>query len=225
VTSLEGRAALVTGGARRVGAAIAAAVEAAGARVFITSRKGRGENVIRCDLSSRHGVECVLAQLPPIDLLVNSAANFIGEPFGSISFDNFNETFAVNVRAPLFLSQHIGKEMQSRGFGRIVNIADIAATIPWPSYLAYSMSKAAIVAMTKGLAKALAPNVLVNAVAPGPVLLPDDFDDAQEHQATDPTLLKRTGTPEDVANAVVFLLQSDYITGVTLPVDGGRLLR
>jgi pteridine reductase len=115
--------------------------------------------------------------------------------------------------------------MQSRGFGRIVNIADVAATIPWPSYLAYSMSKAAIVAMTKGLAKALAPNVLVNAVAPGPVLLPDDFDEAQARQATNPTLLKRTGTPEDVANAVVFLLQSDYITGVTLPVDGGRLLR
>lgn len=225
MTSLEGKTALVTGGVRRVGGAIAAALRASGARVIVTSRSGRGENTIRCDFSSRHGVECVLDQLPPVDLLVNSAANFIREPFGAISFENFDETFAVNVRAPLFLSQAIGGEMKQRGFGRIVNIADIAATLPWPSYLPYSMSKAAIVAMTRGLAKALAPEVLVNAVAPGPVLLPDDFNDAQEQQATDPTLLKRTGTAEDVAAAVVFLLQSDYITGTTLPVDGGRLLR
>jgi pteridine reductase len=201
--------------------AIAAALEAAGARVLVTSRTAP----LSFDLSTRDGVSSLLAALPPIDLLVNAAANFIAEPFGAITFENFDATFALNARAPLFLSQELGTRMKERGYGRIVNIADIAATIPWPSYLPYSMSKAAVVALTRGLAKALAPTVLVNAVAPGPVLLPDDFDEAQAKQATDPTLLKRTGTPEDVADAVVFLMSSDYITGQTLAVDGGRLLR
>ncbi|HKO57961.1 MAG TPA: SDR family oxidoreductase, partial [Thermoanaerobaculia bacterium] len=170
-------------------------------------------------------VESLLARLPAIELLVNSAANFTRESLGEVTFDSFDETFALNVRAPFFLAQQLGLRMKERGFGRIVNMADIAAMIPWPAYLPYSMSKAAIVAMTKGLAKALAPVVLVNAVAPGPVLLPSDFDDAERKAAVEPTLLKREGTPEEVARTVVFLMQSDYITGVTLPVDGGRLLR
>jgi NAD(P)-dependent dehydrogenase (short-subunit alcohol dehydrogenase family) len=221
VTPLAGRTALVTGGAKRVGAAIAAALEAAGARVLITSRTAP----LSFDLSTRDGISSLLAALPPIDLLVNAAANFIQEPFGAITFENFEATFALNARAPLFLSQALGAAMKERGYGRIVNIADIAATIPWPSYLPYSMSKAALVALTRGLAKALAPAVLVNAVAPGPVLLPDDFNAAEAKQATEPTLLKRTGKPEDVAETVVFLMSSDYITGQTVAVDGGRLLR
>ena len=221
MTPLAGRTALVTGGAKRLGAAIAAALEAAGTRVLVTSRSAP----LSFDLSTRAGVQSLLAALPPIDLLVNAAANFIQEPFGSITFENFDATFALNARAPLMLSQALGTAMKERGYGRIVNIADIAATIPWPSYLPYSMSKAALVALTRGLAKALAPTVLVNAVAPGPVLLPDDFDEAAAKQAVDPTLLKRAGRPEDVADAVVFLMTSDYITGQTVAVDGGRLLR
>lgn len=219
---LEGRTALVTGGVRRVGKAITEALAAEGARVLTASRGGGDFEV---DLSMRQGVELLLARLPPIDLLVNAAANFISEDFGSITWENFDETFALNLRAPLFLSQALGTRMRDRGFGRIVNIADIAATIPWPSYLPYSMSKAGIIALTRGLAKALAPVVLVNAVAPGPVLVPEDFSEADIQKAVAPTLLKRVGSAEDVAAAVVFLLSSDYITGVTLPVDGGRLLR
>ena len=221
LTPLAGRTALVTGGAKRLGAAIASALQAAGAQVLVTSRSAP----LSFDLATRGGVSSLLAALPPIDLLVNAAANFIEEPFGAITFENFDATFALNARAPLFLSQALGTKMKERGYGRIVNIADIAATIPWPSYLPYSMSKAALVALTRGLAKALAPTVLVNAVAPGPVLLPDDFDEAQAKQAIEPTLLKRAGRPEDVAEAVVFLMTSDYITGQTVAVDGGRLLR
>jgi pteridine reductase len=217
-----GRTALVTGGVRRVGLAIANALRAEGARVLTAARSGADFNV---DLTTREGVESLLAALPPVDLLVNSAANFISEDFGSISWENFDETFALNLRAPLFLSQAIGTSMLERGFGRIVSIADIAAMIPFPAYLPYSLSKAGIVALTKGLAKALAPVVLVNAVAPGPVLVPDDFTPEQLRQAVSPTLLKRTGSAEEIANAVVYLMASDYITGVTLPVDGGRLLR
>lgn len=217
-----GRTALVTGGVRRVGLAIADALRAEGARVLTTARHGADFDV---DLSTREGVEALLAALPPVDLLVNSAANFISEDFGSITWENFESTFALNLRAPLFLSQAIGMAMNERGFGRIVNLADIAAMIPFPAYLPYSLSKAGIVALTKGLAKALAPAVLVNAVAPGPALVPDDFTPEQLRQAVAPTLLKRTSGAAEIANAVVNLLASDYITGVTLPVDGGRLLR
>ncbi len=222
---LAGRTALVTGGARRVGAAVAEAIADAGATVYVTSRTAKGSNVIAADLSTRAGIDGLLETIPAIDLLVNSAANFIREPFGAITWENFEETFSLNARAPLFLSQELGVRMRDRGWGRIVNIADIAATLPFPAYLPYSMSKAAVVALTKGLARALAPLVLVNAVAPGPVLLPEDFDKTLEQQAIEPILLRRAGSPDDVAAAVVFLLSSDYITGVTLPVDGGRLLR
>lgn len=215
---LEGRTALVTGGKRRVGLAIANALREAGANVIATSSRD-------ADLSTREGVESLLASLPPIDLLVNSAASFTNEKLGDVTFDSFDETFALNVRAPFFLAQRLGLQMKANGFGRIVSMADIAATLPFPGYLPYSMSKAAIVTMTRGLAKALAPNVLVNAVAPGPVLLPEDFGAAEIASAVEPTALKRPGTPEEVARTIVFLMQSDYITGVTLPVDGGRLLR
>jgi pteridine reductase len=222
VIRLAGRTALVTGGVRRVGLAIADALRGEGARVLTTARSGADFDV---DLATREGVESLLAQLPPIDLLVNSAANFVHEEFGAIAWETFDATFALNLRAPLFLSQAIGTSMRGRGFGRIVNIADIAAMLPFPGYLPYSMSKAGLVAMTKGLAKALAPAVLVNAVAPGPVLVPDDFTPEQLRQAVAPTLLQRTGSTEEIASAVVYLMKSDYVTGVMLPVDGGRLLR
>ncbi|HET7437136.1 MAG TPA: SDR family oxidoreductase [Thermoanaerobaculia bacterium] len=220
---LTGKTALVTGGVRRVGRAIADALEAEGARVLVTSRSPSSD--IQADLTTRDGVERLLAQLPDVDVLINSAANFIKEPFDAVTWENFDETFALNVRAPFFLSQAIGMRMRERGWGRIVNIADIAAIVPFPAYLPYSMSKSAIVGLTRGLAKALAPAVLVNAVAPGPVLPPDEFTEEQMREAVAPTLLKRTGSAEDVARAVVFLATNDYITGVTLPVDGGRLLR
>jgi len=216
VTSLAGRTALVTGGVRRLGLAIANALREAKVNVLTTARSGSDFDA---DLSTRDGVESLLAALPPIDLLVNSAANFIR----GATWDDFDATFALNLRAPFFIAQSLGEKMRERGFGRIVNMADIAAFTPFPAYLPYSMAKGGIVTMTKGLARAFAPQVLVNAVAPGPVLPPDDFDDEQRRAAAAPTLLKRLGTVEDVARAVVFLLESDYITGTILPVDGGTL--
>ena len=216
MTPIAGRTALVTGGVRRLGAAIADALRDAKVNVLTTARAGSDFDA---DLSTREGVESLVAALPPIDILVNSAANFIHGD----DWSDFDDTFTVNLRAPFFLSQSLGAKMRERGYGRIVNMADIAAFSPFPGYLPYSMSKAGIVAMTKGLARALAPQVLVNAVAPGPVLVPDDFTEEQRRAAVAPTLLKREGTPQEVARAVLFLLESDYITGTVLRVDGGAL--
>lgn len=240
------RTALVTGGVRRLGFEIARALGREGANVVVTyntsprdevrravselKSEGAGAvDAIKCNLADARQLDRLCKRLarehPRIDYLVNSAANFIHEGFFDATREHFDETVALNLRAPFFLAQEVARGMKRDGFGRIVNIADVAAFVPFPGYLPYSMSKAALVAMTKGLAKALAPEVLVNCVAPGAVLLPDDFDAEDARNAVEPTLLKRTGTPDEIAAAVVFLLRSDYITGVTIPVEGGRLLR
>jgi NAD(P)-dependent dehydrogenase (short-subunit alcohol dehydrogenase family) len=243
---LSNRIALVTGGVRRVGLSIARELAACGADLIVTyhasppevvraavadlERAGGGKVVAqKVDLGSIHQLTRFLARLekkhPRIDYLINSAANFDRKTLDETTPADFEATMNLNLRAPFFLAKQLAHSMRQQGFGRIVNIADVAGYIPWPSYLAYSISKAGVIALTKGLAKALAPEVLVNAVAPGPVLLPDDYDSDSVRNAIDPTVLKRRGSPEDVAAAVLFLLESDYITGVTLPVDGGRLLR
>ena len=240
------RVALITGGVKRLGFTIARAIAAEGAEIIVTYFQSAPAEVKRavaeleragaetahaykCDLASLKSLRAFCAALerkhPRIDYLVNSAATFPREKFFEASPATFDATFALNARAPFFLSQYVAIGMKRDGFGRIINIADVAAYLPWPSYLAYSMSKAAVVAMTKGLAKALAPEILVNAIAPGPVLLPEHYDSMDLKKAVEPTVLKRQGAPEDVASAVVFLLQSDYITGSTLPVDGGRMIR
>ncbi|MGA7617234.1 MAG: SDR family oxidoreductase [Thermoanaerobaculia bacterium] len=238
------RTALVTGGARRLGLAIARELAREGAAVVFTFnstpraevRKVSAElleagaaevRAHRCNLADPEELRKLVGKLrrEPIDYLVNSAANFLREDFFDATLESWSETMSVNLRAPFFLSQAVAEGMKKNGFGRIVNIADVAGVIPWKSHLAYSISKAGLIAMTRGLAKALAPEILVNAVSPGPVLLPESFGATESRNAVEPTLLKRAGAPEEVAAAVTFLLQSDYITGITLPVDGGRLLR
>ena len=231
---LDERRALVTGGANGIGRAIVERFVAEGAAVAtvdVEDVDDLGPNVLpfRRDLSETDGLDALVDEvekaLGPLDVLVNNAGIFEPALAVELGIGAYRRVLAVNLDAPIFLAARAARGMTERGYGRIVNIADIAATIPWPAYLPYSMSKAAIVALTRGLAKALAPHVLVNAVAPGPVLLPDGYDETLAKQAIEPTLLKRTGTPEDVAETVVFLLSSDYITGQTVAVDGGRLLR
>jgi NAD(P)-dependent dehydrogenase (short-subunit alcohol dehydrogenase family) len=112
--------------------------------------------------------------------------------------------------------------MRPNGGGKIINIVDVAGELIWPSYLPYSVSKAALIAVNRGLAKAWAPEIQVNAIAPGPVLFPEDYTDEQKRLAIDRTLLKRAGSPEDVVRAVIFLIENDYITGEVIHVDGGR---
>ena len=127
-----------------------------------------------------------------------------------------------NAKAPFFLAQHAARLMRTRGTGKIVNIADVAGEVIWPSYLPYSVSKAALIAVNRGLAKAYAPEIQVNAIAPGPILFPERYTEEQKKSAVERTLLKRAGSPKDIVNAVVFLIENDYITGEIIHVDGGR---
>ena len=112
--------------------------------------------------------------------------------------------------------------MRMAGHGKIINLADVAGELIWPSHLAYSVSKAALIAINRGMAKAYAPHIQVNAISPGPILFPDYYTEEQKQSAIDRTLLKRIGRPQDVVNAVVFLIENDYITGELIHVDGGR---
>jgi pteridine reductase len=155
---------------------------------------------------------------------VNNASVFDQADFEGSTPELWNSQMDSNARAPFFVAQHAAKLMRGRGHGKIVNLVDVAGEVVWPGYLAYSVSKAALIAINRGLAKALAPSIQVNGVAPGPVLFPEYYTQDQKHLAVERTLLKRAGSARDIVNAVVFLIENDYITGEVIHVDGGRHL-
>jgi pteridine reductase len=242
-TVRDGRVALVTGAGRRVGRAIALALGARGLHVIvhyngsadgaaetvaqIVAAGGRAE-VVQADLldvaACESMIDVLVARHERLDLLVNSAAIMLRTPVGETTVAQWDEMHALNVRAPYFLSQRAAPALRAAR-GAIVNIADLAAFETWPAYVPHTMTKAAIVQMTRGLAHALAPDIRVNAVAPGVVLLPDGWSaaDAERLRATTP--LQRLGSPEDVAGAVLYLLEATYVTGEVIRVDGGRHIR
>jgi pteridine reductase len=240
--NLTDRVALVTGGGVRVGRAISLELAAAGARVAVhyhasvagaeavaaEIRQAGGEaELFRLDLGRTAELPALIEQVTRtfgrLDVLVNNAAIFPRTPFTEVTAAEWDEVMALNLKAPFFLAQAAAVSMRAHGGGKIVNLADIAAERPWPAYLPYGLSKAAIVAMTRGLARALAPEIQVNAVAPGTVLFPEGMPEEERERLLKPVPLKREGTAEDVARTIRFLIEgSDYITGVVLPVDGGR---
>jgi len=242
--NLAGRTALVTGAARRLGRAIAEDLAAGGARVAVHYRgsaaeaaavvdgiRDRGGEAVSfaADLGDARAVEALAAavgaRLGPVDILVNNASVFARRPIDTLEPDEWDATLAVNLTAPFRLALRLGRAMRARGAGKIVNLTDIAAARPYGDYLPYGVSKAGLVALTRGLARALAPAVQVNAVAPGPVLEP--IDGTPEGNAA---ILRRTpagrfGGTSDVVRAVRFLIESsDFVTGTTVVVDGGRAL-
>jgi pteridine reductase len=159
-----------------------------------------------------------------LDALVNNAASFYPTPIGEITVDDWEMLIGANLRAPLFIAQAAAPALKKTQ-GAIVNITDIHAERPLKNYVLYSVAKAGLVGLTRSLARELAPEVRVNAVAPGPILWPDDdtFDELSRQRIISHTPLKREGTPEDVARAVHFLLaEATYVTGETINVDGGR---
>lgn len=243
MTSPTDRVALVTGAGRRVGRAIALALAARGMHVVVHyhgSAEGAEETVrlvrqmggtaseIHADLRGVADADTLIDRTLEVagrlDALVNSAAVMLRTPIGETSAAEWDAMFTLNVRAPYFLAQRAAPALRASR-GSIVNIADLAAYETWPAYVPHGMTKAAVVQMTRGLAHALAPEVRVNAVAPGVVLLPDGWSDVDAERLRATTPLQRLGTPEDVAGAVVFLIEADYITGEVIKVDGGRHIR
>lgn len=240
---LAGRSALVTGAGRRLGRAIAIALGARGMRVAVhhhASEAGARETasaitaaggtatLVRADLRDAAAADGLIADTVAafggLDVLVNSAAEMVRTPLGSVTASQWDALFALNLRAPFLLAQSAAPHLRDAR-GAIINIADIAAEETWPGYIPYSLTKSGLVHMTRSLARVLAPDVRVNAVAPGAVQLPDDWDEATAARLASTTPLRRLGAPEDVVNAVLYLLDADYVTGQTLAVDGGRLVR
>jgi pteridine reductase len=241
---LEGAAALVTGAGTRLGEAIAIGLAQSGCDVAIhyhgsaegaekTARAvraaGRSAELLKADLadaSAAKGLADKAARaLKRLDIVVNSAAIMVREPVESVTPESWDATFDLNLRAMFFVSQGAIPHLR-RARGKIVNMADIAGLEPWPAYVPHCISKAGVIMLTKGLARALAPDIAVNAIAPGAVLLPEDWDEAAREHIRTTTPLERLGSPDDVVAAVRFLLAgTDYVTGTVLVVDGGRLIR
>jgi pteridine reductase len=241
--SLQGKTALITGGARRVGGAITQRLHAAGANVVIHYRDSEAEaaaleaelNALRPRSATRVKAE-LLAPIAPralvsaareafgrLDVLVNNASSFFSVEIGAIEPSHWEELVGSNLRAPLFICQEAAPEL-ARNHGVIVNIVDIHAARPLKGYAVYSIAKAGLAALTRSLAIELAPEVRVNGVAPGAIAWPEDgqFDEAERSRIVATTPLGRIGEPGDVAQAVHFLACAPYVTGHVLAVDGGR---
>jgi NAD(P)-dependent dehydrogenase (short-subunit alcohol dehydrogenase family) len=240
VKKLRGKVTLVTGGAVRVGRVIALALAREGADVAVGYHRsgvaarrtvselrslGVRAVALRADLGkpaeARGLIAAVVRRLGRIDVLVNNAAMFFRTPLATTTPAQFDRLIAVNLRGAFFCSQAAARAMGRRG-GRIINIADVGATRAWPGYIAYGLSKAGVVMLTKGLAAALAPGIQVNAVGPGLVLLPEGFPRESSRRLAARIPMRRQGAAEDVAAAVTFFATCpDYITGQILYVDGG----
>ncbi len=240
---LHGRVALVTGAGKRLGRAIAVGLGDAGCDVAVhyhgsaagaedtaqaIREAGRQARLFQADLrdgaAARGLADQVAGAFGHLDVVINSAAVMVQREFASITAAEWNDALSLNLSAAFFVSQGAAPHLRKTR-GKIVNLADLAAFEVWPSYLPLNVSKAGVVMLTHGLARILAPEITVNAVAPGAVLPPDDWPAAARERLAATTPLRRLGAPEDVVRAVVFLLESDYVTGVVLPVDGGRLVR
>lgn len=242
---LAGRAALVTGAGRRLGQAIAVALARDGCDVAVhfhrseagagdtaraVSASGRRAALLRGDLADAgvaRGLAARAAELlgGRLDVVVSSAGVMVRQPVEEITPDSWDAALAVNLRGAFFVAQGAIPFLREAR-GKIVFLADVAAFEPWPNYLPYGVSKAGVVMLTQTLARALAPEIAVNAVAPGPVLLPEDWDQDTHARFAQSTPLARLGHPDDVVAAVRFLLAgTDFVTGTTVVVDGGRLVR
>ncbi len=241
---LKGRVALVTGGARRVGQAIALALAKRHAHVVISYRTstqdacttleklsayGIRAEAIRADVSKAADVRKLITRIEQrfgrLDVLVNNAAVFERTPFATLTERDWDRHLSTNLKGPFLCALVASQFMRRRGEGKIINIADWAGERPYRDYLPYCVSKGGVIALTKALAKELAPAIQVVAIAPGPMLPPRDMSRLERQRVIKQVPLKRWGSPEDIANAVVFAIEgTDFMTGTTIFVDGGRLI-
>lgn len=239
---------LITGAAKRVGAVIARSLHAQKMRIAIHYHSSSHDaQVLSEELNQIRPNSAITIQanlhdttsLPELvtttiqtwgqlDVLINNASSFYPTPIGSINEEHWHDLISTNLKAPLFLAQAAAPHL-SKQHGSIINMVDIHARQPLKSYPVYCVAKAGLVMLTKVLAKELSPEVRVNAIAPGPILWPDEekneLDQTTQEKIIGRTLLKRSGTPQDVAKAIDFFIQNaDYITGQVLAIDGGRTL-
>jgi pteridine reductase len=242
MTALSGKIVLITGAARRLGRAIALALATEGADIALHVHTSSGEDlareiaalgrrswVIRADLSRPEEAarfsETVLASVGGIDILVNNAAVFFPTPLVTLNVSLWRTVLHTNLTAPFMLSLLLGRTMQRRGMGRIIQLGDWSGMRPLAGYLPYCVSKKGLLMLTQVLAKAFAPQVHVNAVAPGPVLPPDYYTTVEQHALLACTPLRRLGQAADVVRAVRFLVTGgDFVTGSIYFVDGGCLV-
>lgn len=236
----QGRVALVTGGARRVGRAFSLALAEAGCDVVVAyndsgdeaqqtvadiERAGRRGLAVQGDIAGSDAVRELIrradAAFGRLDILVNNASVFERKVVAEITEDDWDRVQAINLRAPFLLSQQATPLMRRGGGGLIVNIVDLSALQPWPSYAHHAVSKAGLLHLTRVLARALAPDIRVNSIAPG-TILPPEGTDAEE--GSERRVLDRAGDTEDVTRALLYLVRSDFVTGENLIVDGGRML-
>jgi pteridine reductase len=234
--------ALVTGAAHRVGRALAVGLVAEGYDIALhyhssaskvatavreIEAEGGQATLFQADLTLPDApaglVRDVVDQCRRLDAVVNSAAVMIRMPFGDVSAEAWDSVLNLNLRAPFLISQEAARHLPDGSV--IINIADLAAFETWPAYLPHGVSKSGVVYLTRALARVLAPRIRVNAIAPGTVLLPEHFDPSAAAHLTTTTPLQRDGSPEDVVQAMVYLLHATYVTGETIIVDGGRHVR
>lgn len=236
------RVALVTGAGRRLGKAIALQLGREGFSVGVhyhNSSEGARETVeqivafgsnalpVEADQEDRDeifkAVNVVEESLGPIDILINSAAIFYRQPFPETDLELWDHHINTNLRGPWLFACAVAPGMRKRGAGKIVNILDVAVDRPWPGYLPYTAAKAGLAALIKGLARTLAPEIQVNGIAPGIILPPEEWTEEDLSKALARVPMKRTGTAEEIAETVMFLVNGpDYITGAIIPVDGGQ---
>lgn len=237
------KTALVTGGAVRVGRAIVVGLARAGYDVLVnyhTSAReaevvaaevknlGRRAAAVRGDVSRKADVDALVAaarrEFGRLDLVVNNASLFRRRPVAQITEEEWDRVLAVNLKGPFLLVQEAAPLLRDAG-GSVVNLLDLSAFQPWPGYAHHAVSKAGLLHLTRVLARALAPDIRVNAVAPGAVLLPERSAEEERRRSVERTTLGRLGSPEDVVRTVLFLAGSPYITGEVVVVDGGRMLK
>ena len=240
---LRGKVVLVTGGAHRLGRAVCLALANRGANIALNYHRSanaaedtasciRGYGVralpLQADAADPSSCEVMFDAIAetfgPIDAWVSCAGVFRRTPLADVRDRDWTDMMHGNVETFRVPAETIATAMQERGQGAIVAISDVAAVRPWPDYIPYCVSKSRLLHLTRYMARQLSPSVRVNTILPGPVLFPDDYPEEARRREVANTLLQRGGHAEDIARAATFLLENDYLTGVALPVDGGRLL-
>ncbi|MEZ4659598.1 MAG: SDR family oxidoreductase [Caldilineaceae bacterium] len=240
----KGKVALITGGAHRVGKAITMMLAEAGAHVVInynssaeaanqTAFEAEARDVqalaVQCDVSDYDAVQrmtgAILERFGGVDIIVNAASLFGRFRFPTDKPEHielWQQVTRISIDGPFYVCNSLAPSMLARGGGAIVNIVDLSIWTPWPNFTAHAVGKSGLMALTRQLALELAPTVRVNAVAPGPVLPPDDYGEKKLQQKANATLLDRWGSADDVARAVKYLIEADYVTGDVMTVDGGE---